>query len=215
MSNHSTSIWRSNNFLIIEITTNVCPRYRYSILYFLNHKFSVRPICSLAIHNNFFEFRYCQIVTNFEFRIFVIMLKTIVNIHTWLNISRLHFYCLMICFLLFSTTLSNLMFQQNNPSIFAVNINNTQQESDLLIVFAYWLHICKIYTPNFISIRWVYLALRKFSINESVIHWLIVDPQRLKHWDMLSFPPPLLQFLWWRIGSLDPLKKYWCYYISM
>ena len=45
----------------------------------------------VALWKTIFEFQYSYTVTNFELTIFFIMLNTIVNIHTWLNISRLHF----------------------------------------------------------------------------------------------------------------------------
>ena len=61
--------------------------------YFLDHKYFLKLIFSVSLCKHIFVFWHPHMVTNFEFRNFFIMLKTIVNIGINLNISQFHFNC--------------------------------------------------------------------------------------------------------------------------
>ena len=67
----------------------------YGTLWFFDRKDSVRPIWC----GGFFQKYFCILIliSNFEFRIFVIIIATILHHDTWLSIGRLHSDCYMIC----------------------------------------------------------------------------------------------------------------------
>lgn len=88
----------SNTIFTAEISNNTYSWH--NMFYFLHDKNFLRPIWSVALCKNIFIFWYPHRLTKFEFRIFVIMLNTIVNISTQLNI-RFYFYCSMICIVVF------------------------------------------------------------------------------------------------------------------
>ena len=89
----------SNNFFTIEITNHKCPWY--SVFYVLDQRDFLRPIRRIVLCKNIFLIWNSHMITNFEFRNFVITLNIIFNIHPRLNISRFHFNCFMM-FLLYS-----------------------------------------------------------------------------------------------------------------
>ena len=89
----------SNNLFIVKIAENACPCH--SILFSWSQRLFQNNL-SVALCKNIFLFWYFHMVTNFKFRISVITLNTMPNLRKWLNIGRLHFYCCMICFVIFA-----------------------------------------------------------------------------------------------------------------
>ena len=81
------------SFFSIKVLCYIC--LRYSIFNFFCHKNFFRPIWSVTFRKNIFIFWYSHMVTNFKFRIFIILStpKTIYN-------NTLHFNCCMICCLI-------------------------------------------------------------------------------------------------------------------
>ena len=75
------------------MSNNIC--LWYGTLWFFDRKDSVRPIWC----GGFFQKYFCILIliSNFEFRIFVIIIATILHHDTWLSIGRLHSDCYMIC----------------------------------------------------------------------------------------------------------------------
>ena len=65
-------------------------------LTFLIKKKIFWPIWFVAFCKNYFIFWYSHIITNFEFRIFIIMLNVEVIIYACLNINKPHFDCPMV-----------------------------------------------------------------------------------------------------------------------
>ena len=92
---------------------------------------------------------------------------------------------------------ASFVFQQNNPGVFALNINNKQQESELPVLLFCKFHVCKITIWNIITIRWVYLAPSKFSggrVIQLISQFLI-----LRHFFFWS---------WWVLVSQAFFSKY-------
>ena len=86
---------RSSDFFSVKITNN---RFlRYSVSEFLNNKNFFRLIWKIAFCKNIFVFWYYNIITNFKFRTFLIILFMKVNICDWLYVNRFHFNCSMCC----------------------------------------------------------------------------------------------------------------------
>ena len=78
--------------------------------YFFNHKDALKAICYVTFFINSFISWYSYVITNFEFKIFIIMLNTIVNIGTSLkNISRLCFDCSTKCVVVFVNYFTQLI----------------------------------------------------------------------------------------------------------
>ena len=103
----------SNYFLAVKMTNKICPRN--SIFNFFNHKNLSRPIWSVIFYKNVLIFLYSYMITNFKFRIFLIIFFIKVNICAWPYINRLHFCCAMIwhtllCLLTMSANLSIWIF---------------------------------------------------------------------------------------------------------
>ena len=120
MSYYNLAIW-STVYHLFLIT--------YSILIFLDfllqHFFKIcllfiyliiknflRPICIVSLRENILIFWYSQMITNSKYRILVILLNTILNIHTWFNTNRFYFHYCMICVVVFLTISSNLSYVQ-------------------------------------------------------------------------------------------------------
>ena len=95
----------SNNLFMVEIAYSVGPWH--IIFYFLDLKDFLRWIRSVVFSMIVRVFWYSHMVTNFEFRIFVIMSNTIVIICTWLNINRSDFDYVLWCVLLHLSTISS------------------------------------------------------------------------------------------------------------
>ena len=62
---------------------------------------------------NIFMYWYSHMITNFPLKVFIIMLNTIVNVCTQLNMGRLHFDCLMIHFVVFVNYYIQGLFQND------------------------------------------------------------------------------------------------------
>ena len=77
-------------------------------LYFLNYKYFLTPNCCVSFCKYVSMFWYFHMVTNFKFRVFVIMMNTIVNICTRLNITRFHFNCPIVIFVNYFIKLINV-----------------------------------------------------------------------------------------------------------
>ena len=84
----------------------------HNTFYLLNHKNFLRPICIVSLRENILIFWYSQMITNSKYRILVILLNTILNIHTWFNTNRFYFHYCMICVVVFLTISSNLSYVQ-------------------------------------------------------------------------------------------------------
>ena len=69
-----------NNFFVFKIINNICPRH--NVFTYFDHKNFFIPIWNIAFCKNFFIFSYSNIITNFKFRIFIIIFFTRVNIYT-------------------------------------------------------------------------------------------------------------------------------------
>ena len=91
----------SNNFFTIKITNNIWPWN--STFNIFNHKYFFRPIWTISFSKNNFAFSNSNMITNFEFSIFIINFFTKVNICIMFNINRLHFNCSMTCIVLICT----------------------------------------------------------------------------------------------------------------
>lgn len=106
-------------FFTANITNNICPLY--SMFSFFNHKIFFRQIWSVSLYKNIVVFCYSYMITNFEFRIFVIMLDTILNTRIQLYIGRIHFECSMIYNVAFALSYPHmfLMFQSYTCKIIA------------------------------------------------------------------------------------------------
>ena len=76
----------------------ICPWH--NMFYLLYREGFFRTIWIVDLCKNIFVL-YPHMAINFEFRVFIIVLNTIVNINTPLNISRFHFDCLMIYVVVF------------------------------------------------------------------------------------------------------------------
>ena len=63
----------SKSFFTVEITINICPCY--SILHNFNHKNFFGPIWSIALCKNISVIWYPYMISNFEYRIYIIILK--------------------------------------------------------------------------------------------------------------------------------------------
>ena len=95
----------SNNYFVVKITNNIYPRN--SFLNFFNHKNFFRPISKITFCKNVLKFWYSYMITNFKFRIFLIIFFIKVNICALLYINRLMYYD--ICYCIFS--LYHLIYQ--------------------------------------------------------------------------------------------------------
>lgn len=95
----SNSFYRIfHQFFTVEIINDICPWY--NIFRFPDQKTSkdfLGPNWRVALFKNIFLFSYSQMISNFKFRIFVIIFNTIVNKLAPLIISWFHFSCYMIC----------------------------------------------------------------------------------------------------------------------
>ena len=89
----------SNNIFIVEIINSLCPWN--SIFYFLDDKEFFRQIWGVALCKNIFILWHSHTITNFEFRILIIMANTTLDIPTRPNTSTFHFYCSIVCFVAF------------------------------------------------------------------------------------------------------------------
>ena len=89
----------SNNFFTIKITNNICPWH--SVFNLFNHKTLFRLTWNVTFSKNVFIFIFCNMITNFKFRIFLIIFFIKVNICAWPYTNRFHFNCAMICIVVF------------------------------------------------------------------------------------------------------------------
>ena len=115
---------RSSNSFFVKIINNICPRH--SIFYLFNHKNFFRPIWNINFCRNTFVFWYSNNITDFKFRIFIIILFIRVNVCAWFYINGFHLNCAMIC----SITFINYIIE-------FININIFWYWSHLLINFIY------------------------------------------------------------------------------
>ena len=76
---------------------------RHSVFNSFNYKNFFRPIWS--VNKSFFIFRYSYMITNFKFRIFLIIFFVKVNICAWLYINRLLIVQLFLYLLAMSSNL--------------------------------------------------------------------------------------------------------------
>ena len=79
------------NLFITEMTNNICPWY--STFYIFHHKDFRRSIWCVALRKTIFVFWYFQMTTKFEFRIFFIILNSILIIHTRCVINMFQYRC--------------------------------------------------------------------------------------------------------------------------
>ena len=89
----------SNNSFVVKIINNIIPRH--NIFNFFNHENFFGTIWSVTLSKNVFTFWYSKNITNFNFRIFFIILFSRVNICAWFYISSFHFNCTIICTVVF------------------------------------------------------------------------------------------------------------------
>ena len=81
----------SHNFFTFEIANDICPRNKTLI-----SVISFRPIWNVTFCKNVFTLWYPYMITNFELRIFFVILPIEINICPSLYINRLHFGCAII-----------------------------------------------------------------------------------------------------------------------
>ena len=94
----------SNNFFIIKVFYCICLWYFY---FFLSHKNFYQLIWSVAFCKNVFIFWYSDKITNFKFRIFIIIFKNQVNVHTRIYNNMFQFDCYIANIVVFINYLIN------------------------------------------------------------------------------------------------------------
>ena len=86
----------SKNFFTIKITNNKCPQS--SVFNFFNYKIFFKPIGIISFSKNAFIFLLSNMITNFEFRIFITNFFTKINI--CIILTSTCFILIVLCYVL-------------------------------------------------------------------------------------------------------------------
>ena len=125
---------------------------------FFDHKDFFRPICSAALCEKVFIFWYSHMITNFEFKIFVIILSNIFNRRTRLNIAWFHF-----CFLLYLPIIPSILsictiYDTSDMFVYLTLHSSDKSFSNNRLSFIYWIHFNTIATQS-----WLHWSITKLT----------------------------------------------------
>ena len=128
----------SNNFFIFKITKNIRPWYK--ILNILIPKMSDK-IGTLPFAKSIFIFRYFQMISNFKFRTFFIILFIKINMYAWLYINRFNgsIICIVVFVTMSSLTLQSFWYWSYIFINFIKVLINISATTDFFIIKC-WIH---------------------------------------------------------------------------